>query len=386
MAARVLSRAAGRVGVRLPMQGSSGRRVAHRRAASRAAVPRGGASAAASSSPPHVSVMLEEVLGAFHGRELRTFVDCTLGAGGHSSAVAAAHAELATLVGLDVDPTAHAIAAPRIRAAAGNGDLRVELQLSNFARLAEACEAAGVGARSGADGVLLDLGVSSMQLDDRSRGFSFLAPDERADMRMDPSSALDAAALVNTWSEEDIGRVLREYGEERRWRRMAASVVRARERQTVETVGDLIRALGLPLERRRGVDKIHPATRAFQAIRIAVNGELDVLRSVLPQAVHALAPGGRLAVISFHSLEDRMVKRCFREAAAQARAPSKAEVAAGLAFERERDEKWAALLGEDLPPMRLVNRKARAPSKGESEDNRRARSAKLRVIERAELT
>jgi len=330
---------------------------------------------------PHVSVMLDEVLAAFEGRPVRTFIDGTLGAGGHSSALAAAHPEMRKLVGLDVDPTAHALAGPRIAAAAASSELEVDLRLSNFSRLEEQADAAGVLASGGADGILLDLGVSSMQLDDRSRGFSFLSPDERADMRMDPQSPLDAATLVNTWSEDEIGRVLREYGEERRWRSLAARLVRARSERgaPIETVGELITAMGLPLDRRRGRDKIHPATRAFQGIRIAVNGELDVLKAVLPQAMRALAPGGRLAIISFHSLEDRMVKRAFREAEAQTKRPSAEAVAAGFASEPPpRDTDWP----DDLPRVRLVNRKAAAPSKNETEGNKRARSAKLRVLER----
>jgi 16S rRNA (cytosine1402-N4)-methyltransferase len=209
------------------------------------------------------------------------------------------------------------------------------------------------------DGILLDLGVSSMQVDTPGRGFSFLQ-EAPLDMRFDPQAGMTAAELVNTLSEDELAEIIFRYGEERHSRRVARAIVRARPLQTTTELASVVtrafpsKPRGRSTPRRR---HLHPATRTFQALRIAVNGELEALAAVLPQAVEALNPGGRLAVMSFHSLEDRIVKQFIRKAS------------------REGD-------GTALPALRPVTRKPITPGEGEVQANPRARSAKLRVAER----
>jgi 16S rRNA (cytosine1402-N4)-methyltransferase len=283
-------------------------------------------------------VLLEEVLEALQPRGGVGFraLDCTLGAGGHAASLLERSSPDGQLVGLDADPDALELARARL---AAFGD-RVTLLQRNFGDLAD-LELEPVNA------VVFDLGLSSMQLDSSARGFSF-RQDEPLDMRFDPTSDQPTAAeLVNTLSEADLERVLRDYGEEPRARRVAASVVRRRPMQrTAELVGAVTAALGPA----RG--RIHPATRTFQALRIAVNGELGALERGLDAGVQLLRPEGRMAVISFHSLEDRIVKWRFRG--------------------------WA-----DQGLVRILTRRPVQPGAEEAARNPRARSAKLRVAERA---
>lgn len=287
--------------------------------------------------PPHQSVLLEEVLQALEPRGGVGFraLDCTLGAGGHAFALLERSSPDGALVGLDADPAAIELARARL---AGFGQ-RVTLLRRNFGELGE-LELEPMNA------IVFDLGLSSMQLDTSGRGFSFRS-DEPLDMRFDPSSdEATAAELLNTLSETELERVLREYGEEPRARRVARGIVRRRPLQrTGELVGAVIAALGPA----RG--RIHPATRTFQALRIAVNQELAALEAGLDAAIELLKPSGRVAVISFHSLEDRIVKWRMRG--------------------------WA-----EKELARELTRKPRLPTPEEASINPRARSAKLRVAER----
>uniref|UniRef100_A0A061SDA7 16S rRNA (Cytosine1402-N4)-methyltransferase n=1 Tax=Tetraselmis sp. GSL018 TaxID=582737 RepID=A0A061SDA7_9CHLO len=218
--------------------------------------------------------------------------------------------------------------------------------------------------------MLIDLGMSSMQVDTAERGFSFLK-DGPLDMRMDPDGALTAEEVVNTWSERSLGELFRDYGEERFWRQYASRLCVAREREPLTTTRQLAEAIGFPPGKRPRHKQVHPATRVFQALRIAVNNELSVAERVIPDAIEALSPGGRLAVITFHSLEDRIVKRAFMQAAGRA-APDLAAPGARLRLQME------------PPPalVQLVNRKPITAAEAELASNPRSRSAKLRVIEK----
>ncbi|KAJ1487800.1 MraW methylase family-domain-containing protein [Baffinella frigidus] len=438
----------------------------------------------------HVSVLPAEVLEAFRGIKVRTFIDGTLGMGGHSLGICDAHQEtLETLVGIDQDPVALQLAAQRLAAhgdklklVSGNfadlarlaedaGVAKLRLVSGNFADLARLAEDAGVAklrvvsgnftdlarlaqdAGGTVDGILLDIGTSSLQLDEAERGFSFMR-DGPLDMRMNPNGPMTAADICNNWAEEDIAQVIWEYGEERRsrviweygedrrsrviakkviweygeerrslviWeygedrrsRVIAKKVVAQREIKPFETTHDLVKSLVIakkvvaareikPFETSACVRRLvnarvtghadaeancprviggarfgkgnHPATLTFQALRIAVNQELHVLSKALPQAAELLAPGGRLAVISFHSLEDRIVKQAFKDLTQDAGPRHKNKYA--------RDEETAALSAETSPPLRLVHRRPVTATEAEEKVNPRARSAKLRIIER----
>ena len=239
---------------------------------------------------------------------------------------------------------------------------RVTLIHSNFSELKEVLSRCGV---SGADGMLFDLGVSSPQLDDASRGFSYMQ-DAPLDMRMDTSAPLSAADIVNTWSQEELRRILFEYGEERYAPAIARAIVRARETAPVKTTLELVEIIKSAMPPAALREKQHPAKRSFQAIRIAVNGELDALPPMLRAAVDGLNPGGRLAVITFHSLEDRIVKRTL------------AELARGCVCPPE----FPVCVCGKKPQVRLVTRKPVTAGGAELEENPRARSAKLRVAEK----
>jgi 16S rRNA (cytosine1402-N4)-methyltransferase len=295
----------------------------------------------------HTPVLLQEVVEQLVTDPAGCYVDATLGRGGHAGALLARLGPAARLVAIDRDP--EAVAWGRSRFA---GDARVSIVQARFDRLAAILADLGLSRISG---ILLDLGVSSPQLDDARRGFSFLR-DGPLDMRMDPESGQSAAEWLARAPEREIERVLREYGEERFARRMAAALVAERRVTPITTtarLADIVARANPAWER----DK-HPATRAFQAIRIFINGELEALAGVLRQARDALLPGGRLAVISFHSLEDRVVKRFIRDNARAASAP-----------------------GESGATLRALGRAHRA-SEAEVADNPRARSAVLRIAER----
>ncbi|WP_028925708.1 16S rRNA (cytosine(1402)-N(4))-methyltransferase RsmH [Pseudonocardia acaciae] len=307
----------------------------------------------------HVPVMLDrvlELLAPALSDGPRVLVDGTLGLGGHSAALLAAHPGL-TLVGLDRDPRALELAGRRLAAYAD----RRHLVHAVYHELPEVLERLGIAR---VHGVLLDLGVSSLQLDAAERGFSY-ASDTALDMRMDPTVGPTAADVVNTYSVDELARVLRDYGEERFARRIAAAVARRRERAPLRTSAELVELLyeAVPAASRRTGG--HPAKRTFQALRIEVNGELDSLREALPAALDATEVGGRVVVLSYHSLEDRLVKRAFAERA-RSRTP------AGLPVE---------LPGHE-PSWRLLTRGAEQAGEQEIDDNPRAASVRLRAGER----
>ena len=307
----------------------------------------------------HKSVLLDECMEVLNIRPDGVYVDGTLGRAGHSREIAR-RLTVGRLICIDQDMAAIEAAEERL---APWRD-RVTLIHGNFSDLADILRQAGV---SGVDGALFDLGVSSPQLDDASRGFSYMQ-DAPLDMRMDAAAPLTAREVVNTWSQEELRRILYEYGEERYAPAIARAIVRAREEKPVETtleLADIIRGAMPPAALR---EKQHPAKRTFQAVRIAVNGELDVLPPMLKAAVESLNPGGRLAVITFHSLEDRIVKRTMRDMARGCTCPPEFPV---------------CVCGKK-PMLRLVTRRPVVPGTEELSENPRARSAKLRAAEKCE--
>jgi len=304
----------------------------------------------------HAPVLLRECIDALNVRPEGVYVDGTLGGAGHSREIAS-RLTTGRLIGIDRDETALQAASERL---APFGD-RVTLVKSNFDRLPEVLDELGVEA---VDGMLFDLGVSSPQLDDPERGFSYMA-DAPLDMRMDRSCGLTAGEIVNGWSEEELRRILYTYGEERYAPRIAASVVRARRQAPIETtlqLADLIRS-AMPAAARR--EKQHPAKRSFQAIRIAVNDELGAVERLLEAAPDRLNVGGRLCVISFHSLEDRLVKQAIHRRVDGCTCPKTLPVCV-CGFRQT---------------LKTVGGVITA-SREELERNPRARSAKLRVAER----
>ena len=284
------------------------------------------------------------------------FVDGTYGRGGHSAAILAGIGDHGHLLALDCDPQAAADATARFA-----GEQRFEMEQRGFAMMGDAISARGWNGQ--VNGILLDLGVSSPQLDDAGRGFSFLR-DGPLDMRMNPRRGESAADWLNGAAEQDIIRVLRVYGEERFARRIVAAIVARRKQRPLQTTTELAQLVEQAVPRKREAGK-HPATRSFQAIRIHINRELEQLEQVLPQCLQALAPAGRLVVISFHSLEDRIVKRFMRDNSRPPFVPREIPVTAD----------------QSRPPLRLIG-KAQRVGKAEMESNSRARSAVLRIAEK----
>lgn len=308
----------------------------------------------------HKPVLLEECLRALDIRPDGTYVDGTLGRAGHSLAILR-RLQGGRLIGIDRDQSALSAARERL---SGGGD-RVTLVHGDFRDLGDILRDLGV---ERVDGMLFDLGVSSPQLDEPERGFSYMH-DAPLDMRMDTTAGLDARQVVNQWSYEELRGILYEYGEERYAPQIARAIVRRREQRPVESTGELVEIIRSALPASSLREKQHPAKRTFQAIRIAVNGELEALPPMLEAAAEALAPGGRLAVITFHSLEDRIVKQTLRTLATGCTCPPEFPV---------------CVCGKK-PRLRLVNRKPVVPGPAELEENPRARSAKLRTAERTEF-
>ncbi len=305
----------------------------------------------------HVSVLLDECIAGLNIRPEGIYVDGTLGGAGHSSEIVK-RLTTGMLIGIDRDPVALKAAGERL---APYGD-RVKLVHSNFCEMASVLENLGI---SGVDGILMDLGVSSPQLDDGERGFSYMV-DAPLDMRMDSGDALSADTVVNTWSYEELKKILYEYGEERYAPAIAGAIVRKREtapiRTTLELV-DVIRGAMPPAALR---EKQHPAKRSFQAIRIAVNDELGSVAKAMESAIPLLNPGGRLAVITFHSLEDRIVKNAMASAAKGCICPPEFPV---------------CVCGRK-PQVDVLTRKPIVSTPEELERNPRARSAKLRICQK----
>jgi 16S rRNA (cytosine1402-N4)-methyltransferase len=294
----------------------------------------------------HTPVLLAEVVAGLAPRTGGRYIDGTLGGGGHALAILAASSPEGRLLGIDADPSALAAAGARLAIYAERATL-VHGNFRDLAQLAREHDFAPI------DGLLLDLGVSSHQLDTPERGFSF-ANDAPLDMRLDPTRGATAAELVNETPEGELANLIYRYGEEHGSRRVARFIAEARRKQPIATTGELADLVARALGGRHG--KIHPATRTFQALRIAVNRELENLELVLPQAVELLAPGGRIAVISFHSLEDRIVKLFFR-----------AESGYG---------------GVGGARLQIITKKPIDASEQEARTNPRSRSAKLRIAER----
>ncbi len=298
----------------------------------------------------HRPVMLREVLEYLDPQPGAVMVDGTVGYGGHAREIVARITPEGRLIGIDRDEEALAGAALALREYADG----VSLERGDFAEMPVILERLGL---PGVDGILLDLGVSGPQLDEADRGFSYMRPGP-LDMRMDAGQERSAAEVINHYSQAELADIIRRYGEERWASRIAAFVVQRRQREPITTTDqlvDVVKAAIPASARRRGG---HPARRTFQALRIEVNRELSSLEEVLPRASALLKRGGRLVVISYHSLEDRIVKRAF------------------AAMSAETSE------GTDAPHLRLLTRKPVIPSKRETEENPRARSAKLRAAER----
>ena len=306
----------------------------------------------------HRPVMLDECMEGLAIRPDGIYVDGTAGGAGHSSAIAARLGEGGRLIALDQDETAVAVATERLSVYGG----RAQVVRSNFCEVASVMEMLGIDR---IDGMLMDLGVSSYQLDTAERGFSYQA-DAPLDMRMDVRNPLTAKRVVNEYSEDDLRRILFEYGEERFSSRIASNIVRERERAPIETTGELVEIIkrSIPSAQRDGGH--HPAKRSFQALRIEVNAELDVIAPAIRSAVRLLKPGGRIAIITFHSLEDRIVKQTF------------ASLAQGCTCPRD----FPVCVCGKRPELRVITRKPILPSDGELELNPRSRSAKLRVAEK----
>ncbi len=306
---------------------------------------------------PHYSVLLTEVVQAFETLSLEVVVDGTLGAGGHALALLEHHPEIRHYIGIDQDPHALGLASERLKPWAS----KLILKHGNFAQFDEFLNELSL---SSVQAILVDLGVSSMQLDQPMRGFSFMQ-DGPLDMRMNPLVGMTAADVVNQWSEQELGRIFREYGEEKQWRAAARVIVQARRSHPFVTTGDL-KAVLTPVLARFSKKGIHPLTLVFQALRICVNRELEVLDAFMPKAIDRLAPGGRLAVMSFHSLEDRIVKTHMRLAAS---------------------DKWdtsglSGLFQDKEPTVKLITKKPIESSEKEIQQNPRSRSAKLRIVEK----
>ena len=305
----------------------------------------------------HVSVLLEECLDGLNIKPDGIYVDGTLGGAGHSSRIAA-RLTTGRLIGIDRDPVALKAAGERL----APWKDRVTLVHANFCEVRQVLDDLGI---EGVDGILLDLGVSSPQLDEAERGFSYMA-DAPLDMRMDGGAALSAHAVVNTWSQDELKRILYEYGEERYAPQIAAAICRRRAEKTIETtleLTDIIRS-AMPAAALR--EKQHPAKRSFQAIRIAVNDELGAVETVMDTAASCLNPGGRLAIITFHSLEDRIVKNGMAKDAKGCICPPN----------------FPVCVCGNKPKVKLITRKPITSSDEELERNPRARSAKLRVCEK----
>lgn len=308
----------------------------------------------------HKPVLLDECMDALDIKPDGTYLDGTLGRAGHSLAILQ-RLDGGRLIGIDRDLSAIEAAEERL---AAFGD-RVTLVHGNFADLGNILQNLGI---TNLDGMLFDLGVSSPQLDEPQRGFSYMH-DAPLDMRMDGTAALDACEIVNTWSYEELRRILFEYGEERYAPQIAKNIVRHRADKPIRTTGELAEIIRSAMPGAALREKQHPAKRSFQAIRIAVNGELDALPPMLDAAADGLAPGGRLAVITFHSLEDRIVKRKLKELATGCTCPPEFPV---------------CVCGKK-PKLNLITRKPVISGPAELDANPRARSAKLRVAERTEF-
>ncbi|MDU1442836.1 16S rRNA (cytosine(1402)-N(4))-methyltransferase RsmH [Clostridium cochlearium] len=305
----------------------------------------------------HISVLLDECIEGLNIKENGIYVDCTLGGAGHSKEILKRLSKEGKLVGIDQDEEALGAASEKLKEYEN-----VLYKHSNFYYIKDVLEELQVGK---VDGILMDLGVSSYQLDEKSRGFSYMQ-DAPLDMRMNKKSSLDAYEVVNFYNENKLAKIIKEYGEERFAKRIANFIVENRKNKKIETTGELVDIIkrAIPAKFRR--EGPHPAKRTFQAIRIEVNGELEILNKAIEDSVKGLKSGGRIAIITFHSLEDRIVKNKFKELEDPCICPRDFPI---------------CTCGRQ-PLVKIITRKPIEPSKEEVERNPRSRSAKLRIAER----
>ncbi len=306
----------------------------------------------------HVSVLLDECLEALNIKEDGIYVDCTLGGAGHSSQILKRLSNEGRLIGIDQDTDALKAAKERLKDYSN-----VTFVHNNFYNIGEIID--GLDLEAGVDGILMDLGVSSYQLDKGERGFSYMQ-DAPLDMRMNRENDFSAYEVVNEYSEEELYRIIRDYGEEKFAKRIANFIVTRRTEKPIETTLELVELIkdAIPAKARR--EGPHPAKRTFQAIRIEVNSELSILNKAIEDGVRQLNKGGRMAIITFHSLEDRIVKNKFRDLAVACRCP----------------KEFPICVCNGKAQVKVISRKAIEPTKEEVEMNPRSRSAKLRVIEK----
>ncbi len=307
----------------------------------------------------HYSVLAEETIEYLKVRPDGIYVDGTLGGGGHAARVASRLSEKGRLIGIDQDADAVRAAGERLAPFGG----RITILRGNFADMAELLQQIGI---SRVDGIVLDLGVSSFQLDTPERGFTYRVADAPLDMRMDVRQTKTAADIVNGYGREELYRVIRDYGEERFAKQIAANIVKARERKPVQTAGELTELIRAAIPAKYRMQGGHPAKRTFQAIRIELNRELDVLSKSLTGMIGLLKPGGRICIITFHSLEDRIVKTAFRQAEQPCTCPKEFPV---------------CVCGK-VSQGTVVTKKPVLPGEEEQKENSRSKSAKLRVFER----
>lgn len=306
----------------------------------------------------HIPVLKELILKAFEDLEISSFIDATLGAGGHASLLLSRHPEIKKYYGLDQDPEAISLASAHL----SKWQDTVEILKGNFENSLFELEKTHKGQ---IDGILMDLGVSSMQLDRREKGFSFRF-EGPLDMRMNPEESLTAFEIVNTYDVKELTRIFKVYGEEPKAFLAAKAICKARNEKPIATTKDLADLIEKALGKNYKKLHLHPATLIFQALRLAVNRELEVLEKALPLALSLLKPKGRLAVISFHSLEDRIVKQFFQQEA----------------LDKERTSGLSGLFIDKDPTIKILSRKPLIADDEEIKLNPRSRSAKLRVIEK----
>ncbi len=305
----------------------------------------------------HISVLFEESIDALRIKDGGIYVDGTLGGGGHSHGILSRN-DTCRLVGIDQDKEAIAAAGERLKEFSD----RVTIVNRNFSEIKDILSNLGI---SKIDGAVLDLGVSSYQLDNAARGFSYMH-DAALDMRMNTDAAKTAYDIVNSYSCEELTRIFYEYGEEKWSKRIAEFICDRREEKPIETTFELVDIIKAAIPKKARLEGGHPAKRVFQAVRIEVNGELEILEGAIKDFIRSLEKGGRLAVITFHSLEDRIVKKTFKELAMGCTCPKEFPV---------------CMCGKE-PEIKIISRKPILPSKKETEENSRSKSAKLRIAER----
>ena len=306
----------------------------------------------------HYSVLLHEAVDGLDIKPDGVYVDCTLGGGGHSEAIASRLSEKGRLIAIDQDTAAIAASKKRLAPYAD----RIDFVRNNFSNVSEVLAALG---REKIDGAVIDLGVSSYQLDTPERGFSYMH-DAPLDMRMNPDADLSAYDVVNTYSEQQLKKIIFDYSEERFAPRIASKICAARQIKPIETTYELVDIVKSAIPAKAREDGPHPAKRTFQAIRIEVNSELSIIEPTLNALIKALGKGGRLSVITFHSLEDRIVKQTFKEASKGCTCPPN----------------FPVCVCGNKPEVKVITGKPILPSEKELEENPRSRSAKLRIAEK----